>query len=136
MVSNCSEKPIRAPPRLSEVSLLLPLGKVPTNVRLFDDGPSLVISRKIVDCFLFQPFSPPGDRCCNTLGFVPAGSVSSSSTLQIFRDTKTTCNGCFARQPANLFGHFPPLRRVQGSTVLIICRVVGSVVCSSDLTEE
>ena len=30
--------------------------------------------------------SPPSNRWCNVLGFVPAGSVSNSSTLQIFRE--------------------------------------------------
>ena len=29
---------------------------------------------------------PAGDRWCDVLGFVPAGSVSSSSTFQIFRE--------------------------------------------------
>ena len=32
----------------------------------------------------FQRLSLPGDRWCDVLGFVPAGSVSSFSTLQIF----------------------------------------------------
>ena len=41
--------------------------------------PSLVLSRKIVSRFLFPRLSPPGDRCCDVLGFVPADSVSSSS---------------------------------------------------------
>ena len=35
---------------------------------------------------LSTPLSPPGDRWCDILGFVPAGSVSSFSTLQIFRE--------------------------------------------------
>ena len=47
--------------------------------------------------FLFPRLSPPGDRWCDVLGFVPAGSVSSFSTLQIFRE-QATCEGCFARQ--------------------------------------
>ena len=47
---------------------------------------SLVLSRKIVDCFFFSRHSPPGDRWFDFLGFVPVGSVSSSSTLQFFRD--------------------------------------------------
>ena len=48
--------------------------------------PFLVLSRKIIDRFIFLRLSPPGDRWCGVLGFVPAGNVSSSSTLQIFRD--------------------------------------------------
>ena len=35
---------------------------------------------------LSVPLSPPGDRWRDVLGFVLAGSVSRSSTLQIFRD--------------------------------------------------
>ena len=34
-----------------------------------------------------QCLSPPGDQWCDVLGFVPAGNVSSFSTLQIFRET-------------------------------------------------
>ena len=56
---------------------------------LVDDNPFHTSpSRKIVEHFLFfVRLSPPGDRWCGVLGFVcvPAGSVSSSSTLQIFR---------------------------------------------------
>ena len=52
----------------------------------FETVPVFVISRKIVERFLFPSLSLPGDRCCDVLDFVPAGSVSSSSTLQIFRD--------------------------------------------------
>ena len=47
--------------------------------------PSLVLSRKIVERFHFLRLSPPGDRWCDVLGFVPAVNDSSSSTLQIFR---------------------------------------------------
>ena len=36
--------------------------------------PFLVLSRKIVERFLFLRLSPPGDRLCDVLGFVPAGS--------------------------------------------------------------
>ena len=41
---------------------------------------SLVLSRKIIECFLFPcQISLPGDRWCDVLGFVPTGSVSSFS---------------------------------------------------------
>ena len=46
---------------------------------------------------LFLPLSPQGDGWCDVLGFVPASGVSSSSTLQIFRDTIKPCppvNNC------------------------------------------
>ena len=48
------------------------------------EWPSLVLSRKIVERFFFPRLSPRGDRWCDVLGFVPAGSVSSSSTRPIF----------------------------------------------------
>ena len=35
----------------------------------------LVLSRTIVERFLFPRLSPPDDRCCDVLGFVPTGSV-------------------------------------------------------------
>ena len=38
-----------------------------------------------------------GDRWYDVLGFVPVGSVSSSSTLTS-SETQATCDGCFARQ--------------------------------------
>ena len=37
---------------------------------------------------VFQRLNPPGDRWYDVLGFVPAGSVSNFSTLQIFRRSK------------------------------------------------
>ena len=79
-----SEKPICAPPRLSEVSPTLPFKRFqcPSDWQ----WPSLVLWRKIVLRFLFLRVSPPGDRWCDVLGFVSAGSVSSFSTLQIFRE--------------------------------------------------
>ena len=49
--------------------------------------PSLVLSSKIVECSSFHA-STPGDRWCHVLGFVFAGSVSSSSTFQISRNTR------------------------------------------------
>ena len=80
MVSMRSEKPICATSRLRSFP----------NVA-FEPVPMFVWR------FLFPRLSPPGDRWCDVLGFVPAGSVSSFSTLQIFRE-QATCEGCFARQ--------------------------------------
>ena len=61
--------------------------------------PSLVLSRKSAERFLFLRLYSPGDRWCEVLSFVPADSVSSSTTLNpIFRDPYATCEGCFARQ--------------------------------------
>ena len=76
-----SEKPICTPHRLSEVSHNIAFETVRLLffwLKIF----SLVLLKKIVDRFLFSRFSSPGDRWCGVLGFVPAGSVSSSSTLQ------------------------------------------------------
>ena len=79
-----SKKPICAIHRHSEVSPTLPLKRFQCS---FDwRWPSLALSRKIVERFLFPRLSAPGDRWCAVLGFVPAVSVSSSSTLQIFRE--------------------------------------------------
>ena len=58
---------------------------VQNNVRLTNDGPFSPL-KKIVKRFLFPRLSNPGDRWSDVLGFVPTGSVSRSSTLQIFRD--------------------------------------------------
>ena len=43
-----------------------------------------ILSRYIVNHSLFLYTSPPGDRWRDVVGFVPAGWVSSSSTLQIY----------------------------------------------------
>ena len=54
---------------------------VPTLVRL-----TMTLSRKIIERILFLCLSPPDNRWCDVIGFVPTGSVSNSSTLQISRD--------------------------------------------------
>ena len=56
------------------------------DVGLIDVWPFLVLSRKIVEHFLFPRLSPPGDRRCDVLSFVSASCVSSSTALQILRD--------------------------------------------------
>ena len=56
-----------------------------SNVRLTDDGPLSSFQGRSSSASSFHA-SPPDDRWCDVLGFVPAGSVSSFSTLQIFRD--------------------------------------------------
>ena len=61
--------------------------KLSSTVGLIDGGAfSSFQGQKVDKRFLFLCLSPPGDRWCDALGFVPAGSVSSSSPLQIFRD--------------------------------------------------
>ena len=81
-----------------------------SNVRLTDDGPtsSLQRSRKIVPLpsrCLFPRLAPPSDRWCDVLRFVPAGNVSSSSTLQIFRKANHYT-------PSIAFRHLPPRKDV------------------------
>ena len=46
----------------------------------------LVMVCLFLSTFLFLHVSSPGDQWCNGLGFVYIGTVSSSSTLQIFSD--------------------------------------------------
>ena len=50
----------------------------------------LKVDRRLLLFSICQPLSSPGDRWCNVLGFLPAGIVSSSSTLQI-SDVKLLC---------------------------------------------
>ena len=111
MVYMCSEKPTCAPPRLSEVSPTLSFTAL-TMVPMLCDWrwPSLVLWRKIVKAEASVHASPPGDRWCDVLGFVPACSVSSSSALQIFRETSHLWGLLFP--PVYLLGHFPSLRHV------------------------
>ena len=106
-----SEKPICAPPRLSEVSPTLPLKRFqcPSDWQ----WPSLVLSRKIVLRFLFPRLSPPDDRWCDALGFVLACRVSSFSILQIFREASHLWG--LLCPPVYLLDHFPLLQHVQGS---------------------
>ena len=77
--------PTPRPPRLSQVSPMLPLKQI----RSWPSWqcPCVVLSREVVDHCPLISLCSPGDRWrCNVIGFVPAGSVSSSSTFQIFRN--------------------------------------------------
>ena len=66
--------------------------------RLVDEGP-FSSSPQAAERPLSTPLSP-GDRWCDILGFVHADSVSSSSTVQIFRDVSHVTSAC-------LLGHLP-----------------------------
>ena len=77
--------------------------------------PFLVLSRS-VERFLSLSFSPPGDRWCDVLGFVPAGNVSSSSAFQIFRDASHTW--CLLCSPVSLPSF--PFRSGMSSTVHLL----------------
>ena len=114
MVSMRSEKPICAPPLLSDVSQTAPLK------RLFQCSSDLTMAlsgpfkeNRLALRFLFPRLSSPGYRWCDVLGFVPTGSVSSPSTLQHFREANYL-RGLLC-PPVYLLGHFPSLRLVQGS---------------------
>ena len=69
-------------------------------------APFLVLSRKIVEHFLCLRLFPPGDQWCDYMSFcfVPAGSVSRSSTFQIFWDTAHLWWSLFP--PVYLLCHF------------------------------
>ena len=112
MVSVLSEKPICAPPRLSEFSPASPLNRFQCSSDW--RWPSHLLSMEIVKRFLFPRLSPPGDRWCDVLGFVPAGSVSNSSTLKLFQEASHLWG--LHCPPVCLLVHFPPLWHVQGST--------------------
>ena len=85
---------------------------------------TMALSRPFKEDRLALPLStpesfPPGDRWCDVLGLVPAGSVrfvpsGSSSTFQIFREASHLCG--LLCPPVYLLGHFPSLRQVQGNT--------------------
>ena len=113
--STCSEKPICAPSRLSEVSLTLRLKQFQCSSDW--QWPFLILSRKIVRCFLFPCPSPPGDQWCDVLGFVPAGIVSNSSSLRCSLK-QSTCKGCFARQCICLVStNFSPISKKTTSAI-------------------
>ena len=77
---------MRSAPSLRKVPPALPLKQF----RRWSDGddhPFSSFPRKIVERLLCLRRSPPVDQCCDVLGFGPVCVVSSSSTLQIFRDS-------------------------------------------------
>ena len=88
IVSMRSGRPVCAAPPSRRSFLNVALETVPTLVWWLTMVPFSSSQTKIVERFLFLRLSPfPGDRWwCDVPGFVPAGSVSSFSTLQIFRD--------------------------------------------------
>ena len=96
------------PYALSEASRTLPLKRFQCSSDW--QWPSLVPWRKIVWRFLCPRLSPPVDRWCHVLGFVPAGTRS-FSTLWIFREASHLWGLLFA--PVYLLGHFPSLRHVR-----------------------
>ena len=96
MVSMRSGRPICAPPRLSKVSPMLPL-RHSSNIGLIDDGPFLVLSRKIVERFHFlQPLSFRRSMVwwMSLALSVPAGSVSRSSTWKRQSEDNTHVKLC------------------------------------------
>ena len=82
-----------------------------SNVRLTDDGRLSSCQGRSSSASTFHE----SFRWCDVLGFVPAGSVSSSSTLQIFREVSHLWG--LLCQLVYLLGRFPSPRHVQGSTL-------------------
>ena len=98
---------------------------VPMFIRLMMTLLSFQNSRKTMEhCFLFPCLSPPGDSSvwC-PWHCVPAGSVSSSSTLQIFWDASHLWWMLYL--PVYLLSHFPSLQHVQGSTSTVVLKGRG-----------
>ena len=112
MVCVRSEKPICAPLRPTEGSPTLPLKQFQCSL----DGrrSSLVHQGRSSSASFFSRLSPLGDRWCDVLDFVPAGSVSSSSTLQVFREASHLWG--LLSPPVYLIGHCRFFRHVQGNT--------------------
>ncbi len=76
------KKPIIcAPPRLSEVSPTLPLKRFQCST---DDGPLSSFQGRSSSASSFHA-SPPGDRWCDVLGFVPAGILKLLNTSDLPR---------------------------------------------------
>ena len=85
MVSSCSEKPTCAPPRVKSFPDAA-FGAVPVLVWLIKAlSRPLKVNRGVLPLSTLV-YSPPSDRWGDAPGIVPAGSVSSSSTPQNFRD--------------------------------------------------
>ena len=115
-----SEKPIFAPPRLSEVSPTLPFEQFHCSSDW--RRPLFVLSRKIVERLLFPRLSPPGDRWSDGLDFVPAVNVSSSSRLQILRDVSHLWWLLFP--PVYLFDHSVVIMQVLMVVIVMIIVIV------------
>ena len=84
--------------------------------------PSLVLSLRIVERFLSSRLSAPGDRY-SVMSLALCAQVMSQAS-QHFRSSEmqAICDGCFY---CRLFGHFPSLQHVQGSTTGLlegVCR--------------
>ena len=116
MVSMRWEKPMCAPFCLPEVFPILPSKHFQYSSNC--QWPPLVLSRKIVERFLFPRLSPPGDPKCDLLGFVPVASQAP----QHFRSSEmqTTCGGSFARQSTCSVISLS-LWHVKGSTSTDVC---------------
>ena len=104
MVSMCSEKPIRIPPCLSGFPNVA-FETVPMFVWL-----TMALSRPFRKDRLALPLSqlsPPGDHWRDAFDFVPTGSVSSSSALQVFREASHLWG--WLDPPVYLLSHSPSL---------------------------
>ena len=90
-------------------------------VPVFDwQWPSLILSKKTVQRFLFPCLSLPGGQWCDILGFMPMGSVSGLSTLKISWEESYLWMWGLPCSPVYLLGHFPSLWHDQGSTPTVV----------------
>ena len=91
-ISSSSGKPTCAPLfQKTTPPIAVPLKQLPTFVWLHCRWPFRVLSRKITEHFLFLSLSPPGDRSCDVLGFVPLGCVPNSYQYMKSSKMQTTC---------------------------------------------
>ena len=94
-IVECLLFPRLSPPgnQCCDVLGFVPTGSVSSSSILLSQAPQCLLDdslfssfQQIVECLLFPRLSPPGNQCCDVLGFVPTGSVSSSSILKAFHD--------------------------------------------------
>ena len=85
---------------------------------------TIALSGKIVKRFLFPHLSPPGDQWCDILGFVPACNVSSSSTIQIFRDFR---HPVMVQMPSVM----SPMMALDAFTALVVVHDTFRMVCDA-----
>ena len=124
MVSSRSENPVCAPPSLSEVAqrCLSNSSRVDQADRRFFSS----FQRKNVERFLFPHLSPPRNPGCAVLGFVPASSVSSSSTTACSSDW-SLLNICLLFYACATAKEMSCFRRLCGfsSSFFSFCSAVG-----------
>ena len=98
------------------------------NVRLIEDGPLSSFQGRLSSASSFHT------SWCDALGFVPACSVSSSSTLQLFQEASHLWG--LLCPPVCLLGYFSSLRHVQGSAPTGVEEGEGGETETEETTKE